>query len=67
MQPEKAPHVVATPVAPVGTQTASHRIAGLDLIRGFAIALVIVRHAWPQAIGSAGVVEWSCFLPSAGI
>lgn len=31
------------------------RIAGLDLIRGGAIALVLVKHAWPEEAGAAGI------------
>jgi peptidoglycan/LPS O-acetylase OafA/YrhL len=33
----------------------SRRIEGLDLLRGLAIALVLLRHAWPSVFGGAGV------------
>jgi peptidoglycan/LPS O-acetylase OafA/YrhL len=42
------------------------RIAGLDLIRGIAIALVLLRHAWPDVFGSAGIVGVVAFFTLSG-
>lgn len=42
------------------------RIEGLDLIRGLAIALVMVRHAWPEAVGSGGIVGVVAFFALSG-
>jgi peptidoglycan/LPS O-acetylase OafA/YrhL len=42
------------------------RIAGLDLIRGIAIALVLLRHAWPDVFGSAGIVGVVAFFALSG-
>ncbi len=42
------------------------RIEGLDLLRGIAIALVLIRHAWPEAIGTAGIVGVVSFFALSG-
>jgi peptidoglycan/LPS O-acetylase OafA/YrhL len=42
------------------------RIAGLDLLRGLAIALVMLRHAWPGTFGSAGIVGVVAFFALSG-
>ncbi|WP_445441831.1 acyltransferase family protein [Clavibacter sp. km1a] len=42
------------------------RVAGLDLIRGVAIALVLLRHAWPDAFGSGGIVGVVIFFTLSG-
>jgi peptidoglycan/LPS O-acetylase OafA/YrhL len=42
------------------------RIAGLDLVRGLAIALVLLRHAWPATFGSAGIVGVVAFFALSG-
>lgn len=42
------------------------RIEGLDLIRGIAIGLVIVRHAWPSQLGGAGIVGVVLFFALSG-
>ncbi|CAH0288028.1 O-acetyltransferase OatA [Arthrobacter sp. Bi26] len=42
------------------------RIAGLDLIRGFAILLVLLRHAWPEVFGGAGIVGVVTFFALSG-
>ena len=42
------------------------RIVGLDLIRGLAIALVLVRHAWPSTIGGGGIVGVVMFFALSG-
>ncbi|RUR01207.1 acyltransferase family protein [Labedella endophytica] len=42
------------------------RRAGLDLIRGVAIALVLLRHAWPATFGSAGIVGVVAFFALSG-
>jgi peptidoglycan/LPS O-acetylase OafA/YrhL len=42
------------------------RIAGLDLIRGIAIAFVLIRHAWPESGGIAGIVGVVAFFTLSG-
>ena len=42
------------------------RIEGLDLLRGLAILLVIVHHAWPEALGSGGIVGVVAFFALSG-
>nr|WP_158252325.1 acyltransferase [Cryobacterium sp. Y29] len=42
------------------------RIAGLDLLRGFAIALVMIRHAWPDVMGSSGTIGVVMFFALSG-
>lgn len=42
------------------------RIEGLDLIRGFAILLVLLRHAWPGYVGNAGIVGVVVFFTLSG-
>lgn len=42
------------------------RIAGLDLLRGVAIGLVLLRHAWPAAFPGAGVVGVVMFFSLSG-
>ncbi|RWZ68645.1 acyltransferase [Labedella populi] len=42
------------------------RIAGLDLLRGLAIGLVLLRHAWPGTFGSAGIVGVVAFFALSG-
>lgn len=42
------------------------RIAGLDLLRGLAIALVLLRHAWPGTFGSSGIVGVVVFFALSG-
>jgi peptidoglycan/LPS O-acetylase OafA/YrhL len=42
------------------------RVAGLDLIRGFAILLVLLRHAWPEVFGGAGIVGVVTFFALSG-
>ncbi len=50
-----------------GVLKLSHtRVVGLDLIRGLSIALVLVRHAWPEAIGSGGIVGVVAFFALSG-
>lgn len=54
-------------VTSVETPRPGHgRIAGLDLVRGLAIALVLVRHAWPEVIGSGGIVGVVAFFALSG-
>lgn len=49
------------------TDRPSHeRIEGLDLLRGLAIALVLIRHAWPQTIGGGGIVGVVVFFALSG-
>ena len=42
------------------------RIEGLDLLRGLAIGLVLVRHAWPELIGGGGIVGVVVFFALSG-
>jgi len=42
------------------------RVAGLDALRGVAIALVILRHAWPEGLGGAGIVGVTMFFALSG-
>jgi peptidoglycan/LPS O-acetylase OafA/YrhL len=42
------------------------RIQGLDLLRGLAILLVIVRHSWPELAGNAGIVGVVAFFTLSG-
>ena len=42
------------------------RIEGLDLLRGLAIGLVLVRHAWPDLIGGGGMVGVVVFFALSG-
>jgi peptidoglycan/LPS O-acetylase OafA/YrhL len=55
-----APNALIPPghdtIGPVSTTTQRvRRIAGLDVIRGIAVALVLIRHAWPDIFGGAGI------------
>jgi peptidoglycan/LPS O-acetylase OafA/YrhL len=42
------------------------RIQGLDLLRGVAILLVLLRHSWPDAVGLAGTVGVVMFFTLSG-
>ncbi len=42
------------------------RIEGLDALRGLAVALVLVRHSWPEFAGTAGVVGVVVFFTLSG-
>ncbi|WP_210649514.1 acyltransferase [Nocardioides sp. SYSU D00065] len=42
------------------------RIEGIDLLRGIAVALVMLRHAWPAAFPGAGVVGVVMFFALSG-
>ncbi len=44
----------------------SSRIDGLDALRGLAIALVLLRHSWPQIAGTGGVVGVVIFFTLSG-
>jgi peptidoglycan/LPS O-acetylase OafA/YrhL len=48
------------PVAP------SRRIEGLDMLRGAAIALVLLRHSWPDVFGGSGIVGVVVFFTLSG-
>ncbi|WP_165971334.1 acyltransferase family protein [Microbacterium oleivorans] len=48
------------------TAVSPHRIEGLDLLRGFAIVLVLLRHSWPQVFGGAGIVGVVVFFTLSG-
>jgi peptidoglycan/LPS O-acetylase OafA/YrhL len=45
---------------------AHERIQGLDLLRGLAIALVLLRHAWPKTLGGGGIVGVVVFFALSG-
>jgi peptidoglycan/LPS O-acetylase OafA/YrhL len=42
------------------------RIQGLDVLRGFAIVLVLIRHSWPDIAGNAGIVGVVAFFTLSG-
>ncbi len=44
----------------------SRRLPGLDLLRGVAILLVLLRHSWPDTFGNAGVVGVVAFFALSG-
>lgn len=46
--------------------TSVTRIQGLDLLRGLAILLVIVHHAWPKEVGFGGIVGVVAFFTLSG-
>lgn len=48
------------------TASTGQRIAGLDLLRGIAIGLVMLRHAWPEVFPGAGVVGVVMFFSLSG-
>jgi peptidoglycan/LPS O-acetylase OafA/YrhL len=47
-------------------QPAKTRIQGLDIIRGIAIGLVLIRHAWPTVFGGAGIAGVVVFFALSG-
>lgn len=55
--------VVSRDVAVAGPQG---RIARLDVLRGVAVALVMLRHAWPDAFPGAGIVGVVMFFTLSG-
>jgi peptidoglycan/LPS O-acetylase OafA/YrhL len=42
------------------------RILGLDVLRGVAVALVMLRHAWPDRFGGAGIAGVVIFFALSG-
>lgn len=42
------------------------RLPGLDVLRGFAILLVLIRHGFPMVAGSAGIVGVVVFVALSG-
>lgn len=50
----------------MGDKPAHSRIQGLDVVRGFAILLVLLRHAWPETFGGAGIVGVVVFFTLSG-
>lgn len=38
------------------------RVQGLDLVRGAAILLVLLRHSWPEYFGGGGIVGVVAFV-----
>ncbi|MFN3867370.1 MAG: acyltransferase family protein, partial [Demequina sp.] len=55
--------VVSRDVAVAGPQG---RIARVDVLRGVAVALVMLRHAWPDAFPGAGIVGVVMFFTLSG-
>jgi len=55
--------MTATPLSAAPTH---RRIQGLDLLRGAAIALVLLRHSWPEIFGGAGIVGVVVFFTLSG-
>lgn len=56
-------------LATIGVEVAARkrgRIYGLDMIRGAAVFLVLMRHAWPGAFGGAGIVGVVMFFALSG-
>jgi len=50
----------------MSTEDSNRRVQGLDVLRGLAIALVLVRHSWPDIFGTAGVVGVVVFFALSG-
>ncbi len=48
------------------SRVGSSRLPGLDVLRGVAIALVMIQHGWPQIVGGAGVVGVGIFFSLSG-
>ncbi|MBY6539491.1 acyltransferase [Rhodococcus sp. BP-349] len=44
----------------------ARRIQGLDMLRGVAVALVMLRHAWPDTFDGAGIVGVAIFFTLSG-
>ncbi|MFF2316482.1 acyltransferase family protein [Arthrobacter sp. NPDC058097] len=63
LQLQRGGNIMTTPSS---VRVRSGRVQGLDLIRGFAILLVLLRHAWPEIFGSAGVVGVVIFFALSG-
>lgn len=55
--------MTATPLSAVPVH---RRIQGLDLLRGAAILLVLLRHSWPDLFGGAGIVGVVVFFTLSG-
>ncbi|WP_396599833.1 acyltransferase family protein [Frigoribacterium sp. R86507] len=55
--------MTATPLPAVPVH---RRIQGLDLLRGAAILLVLLRHSWPDLFGGAGIVGVVVFFTLSG-
>src|SRR4051812_40465010 len=53
----------ATPPAPV---VRARRFSGLDVLRGVAVGLVLLRHGWPEEFGGAGIVGVTMFFTLSG-
>lgn len=49
-----------------GARTSGQRLVGLDLLRGFAVLLVMLRHSWPDTFQSAGIVGVVMFFALSG-
>jgi peptidoglycan/LPS O-acetylase OafA/YrhL len=50
----------------IESRPVSGRIQGLDVLRGIAILLVLLRHAWPDLFGGAGIVGVVMFFALSG-
>lgn len=49
-----------------GSRGIERRIPGLDVVRGIAIGIVVLHHAWPGAFGSAGAIGVVIFFALSG-
>jgi peptidoglycan/LPS O-acetylase OafA/YrhL len=49
-----------------GPPMSGQRLVGLDLLRGFAVLLVMLRHSWPDTFQSAGIVGVVMFFALSG-
>jgi peptidoglycan/LPS O-acetylase OafA/YrhL len=52
--------------APSPAVAAGRRFAGLDVLRGVAVGLVLLRHGWPNVFGGAGIVGVTMFFTLSG-
>lgn len=48
------------------TRGSPTRIEGLDILRGVAILLVLIRHSWPDVVGGGGIVGVVIFFTLSG-
>jgi peptidoglycan/LPS O-acetylase OafA/YrhL len=58
--------MAASPRHRLTRDTGTRRIEGLDVLRGFAVGLVMLHHAWLQTFGSAGIVGVLIFFTLSG-
>jgi peptidoglycan/LPS O-acetylase OafA/YrhL len=51
---------------PPASVARERRFAGLDVLRGAAVGLVLLRHGWPEEFGGAGIVGVTMFFTLSG-